>query len=117
PRSFKERMRYLWKRYGWWALGVYQLWSFVDVSLTFAAIHLLGADHIRKLEGRVREWAGIGKRQMKDEDGEGMISAAVWTELVLAYTIHKTLLLPFRVALTAAVTPAFVKQMVKLGWA
>ena len=28
-----------------------------------------------------------------------------------------TLLLPFRVMLTAAVTPSFVKQMVRLGWA
>ncbi|PWN99436.1 hypothetical protein FA09DRAFT_289400, partial [Tilletiopsis washingtonensis] len=118
PRSFRERMRFLWKRYGWWALGVYQLASIVDISITFAAIHMLGAEHIRSLETRVREWAGFGKREMDDdEESSGGGNSALWAEAVLAYTIHKTLLLPFRVMLTAAVTPSFVKQMVRLGWA
>jgi hypothetical protein len=153
PRSFRERMRFLWKRYGWWALGVYQLASIVDISITFAAIHMLGAEHIRSLETRVREWAGFGKREMDDDEvaawpvpievpesapsnnaeatheakrvirGEKSKkessggNSALWAEAVLAYTIHKTLLLPFRVMLTAAVTPSFVKQMVRLGWA
>lgn len=44
-------------------------------------------------------------------------NGTLWTEAVLAYTIHKTLLLPFRVGVTAAITPSFVKYMVKLGWA
>lgn len=49
-------------------------------------------------------------------NGSTWISTTLWTEIVLAYTIHKTLLLPFRVMLTAAVLPSFVKFMVKIGW-
>lgn len=43
--------------------------------------------------------------------------SALWAEAVLAYTIHKTLLLPFRVGITAAVTPSFVKWLIRMGWA
>lgn len=157
------------------ALGVYLLASSVDFSLVFLAIHLLGADHIRELEDGVRNYFGMGKREMEDHEvaawpvpasvvvggaeedgsqknnekvagkavervqkqrdvslsttsegqkdvkkakkGDGKDSSTLWTEAVLAYTIHKTLLLPFRVGITAAVTPTFVKYMVRLGWA
>ncbi|EPQ31083.1 uncharacterized protein PFL1_01272 [Pseudozyma flocculosa PF-1] len=136
--SLKDRLRYLTRRYGWWALGVYLAASSVDLGLTFAAIHMLGADHIRQLETRVRDAVGLSKRQESDEEREQREqderdqqqpgaagadkkrqggSSTIWTELVLAYTIHKTLLLPVRVAFTAAVTPSFVKWLVKMGWA
>ncbi|PWN36778.1 uncharacterized protein FA14DRAFT_118180 [Meira miltonrushii] len=116
--TIRERLRFLTRRYGWWALGVYLLASTVDFSLVFLAIHLLGADHIRELEDGVRKYFGMGKREMEDhEKGDGKDSSTLWTEAVLAYTIHKTLLLPFRVGITAAVTPTFVKYMVRLGWA
>lgn len=172
--SIRERLRFLTRRYGWWALGVYLLASAVDFSLVFAAIHLLGADHIRELEDRFRDYVGMGKREMEDhevavwpvpvttpvegspeqrregglmnnqnaakeallhqgksvsEERENGISdkgrsaskpprsSNIWAEVVLAYTIHKTLLLPFRVGITAAVTPSFVKYMVRMGWA
>jgi hypothetical protein len=165
--GLRERLRFLSRRYGWWALAVYLLASLVDLSLVFAAIHMLGADHIRDLEDRCRKFIGVGKRELgdgetavwpvpvgtgvsSDSDGnptannaEAALLAAkrmehqeiapvqskkssssssggsgtLWTEAVLAYTIHKTLLLPFRVGVTAAITPSFVKYMVKLGWA
>ncbi|MCO5594690.1 hypothetical protein L7F22_048723 [Adiantum nelumboides] len=180
------------RRYGWWALAVYMLASVFDFSLAFASIHLLGADHIRELEEKVREKVGMGKREMEDEEaavwpvplgallGEGgqegeeqkrtnnaaeakmalarirptssssssssssgenedvaaeaaaaaptaaaskakkkmgAGSGTLWTEAVLAYTIHKTLLMPLRLGITAAFTPRFVKWMVKMGWA
>jgi hypothetical protein len=171
--SIRERLRFLSRRYGWWALAVYLLASLVDFSLVFAAIHMLGADHIRDLEDRFRKYIGVGKRELPDEEvaawpvpiGAGITEAmkgrviegeavnneeaarlaakrvrkqqdvvpnstessksskssggsgTLWTEAALAYTIHKTLLLPFRVGVTAAITPSFVKYMVKLGWA
>ncbi|UZJ54954.1 hypothetical protein CBS101457_004274 [Exobasidium rhododendri] len=164
--GFRERLRFLSRRYGWWALAVYLLASLVDFSLVFGAIHLLGADHIRDLEDRFRRYIGVGKRELGDNEtaawpvpvGVGLSndvgdkmnvnnaeaarlaakrlerqedvpvrsgkpassssgSGSLWTEAVLAYTIHKTLLLPFRVGVTAAITPSFVKYMVKLGWA
>lgn len=110
--------------------------SAVDLSLTFAAVHLLGADHIKGLEGRVRAKLGMEPRKEEEDNSasdpaastkapgqsKGRIASSVsdgnfWTEAVLAYTIHKTLLLPLRVAFTAAVTPSFVKWLVKIGWA
>lgn len=133
--SLKDRLKFLTKRYGWWALGVYLAASTVDLSLTYAAVHMLGADHIKALEAQIR--AKIGMEPRKDDVEEtkesstpsqipsptkSRIASSVgdgnfWTELVLAYTIHKTLLLPLRVAFTAAVTPSFVKWLVKIGWA
>ncbi|PWN18803.1 hypothetical protein BCV69DRAFT_234624, partial [Microstroma glucosiphilum] len=107
--SFRQRMRYLWKRYGWWAFGVYNLWSLADFSLAWAVIHLFGADYIRDVETKVREAVGLKERDTADEElaNKGG-SSTLWTEAVLAYTIHKTLLLPFRVMGTGALTPSFV---------
>lgn len=169
--TIRERLRFLTRRYGWWALGVYLLASLVDFSLVFVSIHLLGTEHIRELENKVRKYLGMGQRELEDHEvavwpiplGSGMAespegisrennaesaklaakrvqrqedvtpnqgqgnkstssssssgSGTLWTEALLAYTIHKTLLLPFRVGVTAAITPSFVKYMVKLGWA
>lgn len=162
--SIRERLRFLTRRYGWWALGVYLAASALDFSLTFLAIHMMGADHIRELENRVRKYLGMGSREMDDVEvavwpvpvsvelpgrtSDGQLAnnettakkalqrvqgqkdveptkvsakktsqSTIWTEVVLAYTIHKTLLLPFRVGITAAATPRFVKYMVRLGWA
>lgn len=119
--SFRERLKFLTRRYGWWALGVYLAASTVDFSLTFLAIHLLGADHIRSLEASLRKSIGLEQRHDDPSDSDTTNSkggsSTIWTEAVLAYTIHKTLLLPVRVAFTAAVTPSFVKWLVKMGWA
>ena len=43
-------------------------------------------------------------------------SRTFWAELVLAYTIHKTLLLPVRAGLTVAWTPPLVKWLTRRGW-
>ncbi|KAK5134246.1 hypothetical protein LTR08_006789 [Meristemomyces frigidus] len=42
-------------------------------------------------------------------------SASVWTQLLLAYGVHKSLIF-FRVPLTAAVTPKIVKWLRARGW-
>ena len=44
-------------------------------------------------------------------------SEGIWAMVVLAYTIHKTLFLPVRVGLTAAVTPRLVGWLRSRGWA
>ena len=41
--------------------------------------------------------------------------AAIWTELALAYAVHKSLIF-IRVPLTAAVTPKVVKTLRGWGW-
>ncbi|KAK0563005.1 DUF1279 superfamily protein [Tilletia horrida] len=171
--SWRERFRFMTRRYGRWALVVYLLASAVDFSLVFAAIHFLGADHIKDLEARALALVGLQKQSVEESeksvgrealdslknaaskvnleanneeaaraaadflrsggvhttpDGQkttdsssgssrpSWLSGTLGTELVLAYTIHKTALLPFRIAVTAAVLPSFVKLMVRLGW-
>lgn len=116
--SLRERLKFLTRRYGWWALGVYLAASAVDFSLVFFAIHMLGADHIRSLEASLRKSIGLEQRSDDETSSEPVKGTnPIWTEAVLAYTIHKTLLLPVRVAFTAAVTPSFVKWLVRMGWA
>lgn len=41
--------------------------------------------------------------------------ASLWTQLALAYAIHKSFIV-FRVPLTAAVTPKVVKTLRRWGW-
>lgn len=41
----------------------------------------------------------------------------LYAMLVLAYTVHKTLFLPVRVGLTAALTPKLVGWLGRRGWA
>lgn len=41
--------------------------------------------------------------------------AALWTQLALAYAVHKSLIF-FRIPLTAAVLPKVAKTLRKWGW-
>lgn len=41
--------------------------------------------------------------------------AGIWTQLLLAYGVHKSLIF-FRIPLTAAVTPKVVKTLQSWGW-
>ena len=50
------------------------------------------------------------EREEADDDDAG-----IWTELALAYAIHKSLIF-IRVPLTAAVTPKVVKVLRGWGW-
>jgi hypothetical protein len=45
----------------------------------------------------------------------GVLATAIWTELALAYAIHKSLIF-IRVPITAAVTPKVVKTLRKWGF-
>lgn len=50
------------------------------------------------------------KHKIEDvENKGGSGTSSIWATAVLAYTIHKTLLLPVRIGATAAATPAIVK--------
>ena len=132
------------KKYGWYALGMYTALSTVDFSLSFLLVHALGVERISPLfesgmyqYRRVRygdeeaERLGREARQKALEDkahaerevakegkkAEGYWgSRTFWAELVLAYGIHKTALLPFRAGLTVAWTPKVVGWLASRGW-
>ncbi|KAF2101080.1 hypothetical protein NA57DRAFT_65369 [Rhizodiscina lignyota] len=54
----------------------------------------------------------VAHAQAKAKDGE----ASIWTQLALAYAIHKSLFIFIRIPLTVAVTPKVVKTLRGWGW-
>ncbi|KAJ9260652.1 hypothetical protein DTO195F2_4492 [Paecilomyces variotii] len=136
PHSLSQRLKKLTREYGWSALGVYLLLSALDFPFCFAAVRLLGVDRIGHWEHVILETvkstvksvspfaAGEEKKQgeapidhgvaeaEKRNAGEG---ASIWTQLALAYAIHKSFIF-LRVPLTAAVTPKVVKTLRSWGW-
>ncbi|EFE42228.1 hypothetical protein TRV_03070 [Trichophyton verrucosum HKI 0517] len=132
-------MRTLSREYGWAAVGVYFFLSALDFPFCFAAVRLLGVDRIGHYEhiivGSVKDaiakiWPGKerdARSRSEDENEIGIADdieeaqkavkgeASIWTQLALAYAIHKSFIF-FRVPLTAAVTPKIVKTLRRWGW-
>ncbi|KAJ5099238.1 hypothetical protein N7532_006239 [Penicillium argentinense] len=128
------------REYGWAALGVYLTLSALDFPFCFAAVRLLGVERIGHFEqvvlGYLKEtfksvWpAALSKEKSGEESQAGgeqaqeqkggevekQEEASIWTQLVFAYAIHKSLLIFVRVPLTAAVTPKVVKVLRRWGW-
>jgi len=107
---------------------VYLVLTVLDFGVAFAAVHFIGAE-------KVSHWTAQGKafvysvihpdRDAPEHVGvdlpeshaaskggrEGLIAM-----VVLAYTVHKTLFFPFRVGMTAVVTPKLVNWLTRKGW-
>ncbi|KAJ5281367.1 hypothetical protein N7478_006739 [Penicillium angulare] len=125
--SISQRLRKLSREYGWAALGVYLVLSAADFPICFAAVRLLGPERIGHYEHVVVQYM---KETFKsvwpvkvNEDGEveeslprNLEEASIWTQLALAYAIHKSVFIFVRVPLTAAVTPKVVKVLRGWGW-
>ncbi|KAI9250443.1 hypothetical protein BDA99DRAFT_522537 [Phascolomyces articulosus] len=113
------KLKELAQKYGAAGVIVYLGIGMVDLGLTFAGIQVLGQDKVKQLEdtviNKVNEWRGKPPRPERDPQEQGQASLA--SVFVLAYGIHKTLFLPFRVTVTAAITPAVVRKIHALGWA
>ncbi|KAI8376204.1 uncharacterized protein BYT42DRAFT_573755 [Radiomyces spectabilis] len=116
--SAKGKIKGFMKKYGAVGLGVYLALSAVDLSLTMAVISVKGADRVKQMEDwvfyKVKSWIGLEHKPF--EPGTTAEKPSFTSLFVIAYGIHKTLLLPFRLSLTAAITPALVKRLRKLGW-
>ncbi|WFD21925.1 DUF1279 super [Malassezia equina] len=134
-----QRLKTMMKQYGWWAVGVYMIMSGIDCSLTFLAIHFYAGEQVDELEALLSKWLGpvLKKLKNQDEPKENAIVGYVkkWfvveekssevevllarlsTEFVLAFAIHKTILLPVRAGITLMITPPIVRWLVKRGWA
>jgi hypothetical protein len=117
------------KTHGWYALGVYLGFTVLDFSLTFAAIYFLGADQVgavvSRMKNSIAQTVGWPFPSSTGHDvDEGTVPAihggsgkeGLYAVAILAYGIHKTLLLPIRVGLTAAVTPRFVAFLTRRGF-
>ncbi|KAH7888782.1 hypothetical protein F5I97DRAFT_1803565 [Phlebopus sp. FC_14] len=121
--TLSQRLKHLITSYGWYALGVYFVLSALDFTVAFAGINLLGAEQVSRLAAHVKE-AALGFLYNKSpepgtEEVENRVEGGqegLYAMLVLAYTIHKTLFLPVRVGLTAALTPRLVGWLRMRGW-
>ncbi|CAI2172138.1 6390_t:CDS:1 [Funneliformis geosporum] len=140
-RSVTERFKILTKKYGMSAITVYLIISAIDLGLTFILIQIGGADRVKKIEDWFAEtfgdWIVLRKNSSeKEEDGQQGIVVTTDTDdesviinvdkrlkntpswastFVIAYGIHK-LLVPLRLGLTAAITPALVRKLKRMGW-
>ena len=131
------KLKDLTRKYGWATVVVYLLFSALDFGAVFFLINLVGAEHVRKgqdyvldalvygstkkedIAAQVDEPNGHGvlgflkdwraKHKVEDEAEKKSANSSLAATAVLAYGIHKTLLLPVRLGLTAATTPAIVK--------
>ncbi|WVQ86203.1 hypothetical protein IAT38_008371 [Cryptococcus sp. DSM 104549] len=146
PKSAYARFKALTKKYGSWAIGMYFFLSTIDFTLTFLLVHSLGAERIEPVVDKAKGWyrtqrygeeeaARRGevdrkerrekKEEAEREEREGRkkekgwaerMGPAFWAEVAVAYTIHKTALLPLRAGFTVAWTPKLVEWLTKRGW-
>ncbi|KWU44057.1 hypothetical protein RHOSPDRAFT_12760, partial [Rhodotorula sp. JG-1b] len=112
-----QKVKYLFRKYGWTTLVVYLGLSAVDFGLCFLVIYWVGADRVRSAEDWVLDklhWKRRSDDKDKAEGGGGNRYGTIATTAVLAYAIHKTLFLPVRVGITVAITPKVVRML--QGW-
>lgn len=106
------------KKYGYVGIGTYTVLSFADLALTMAVISVTGAEKVMEAEhyviSKVKGWAGMEHPPL---DKSQLDKRPSFTSLFLvAYGIHKTVMLPIRLSLTAAITPAVAKRLQHWGW-
>ncbi|KAF8624249.1 hypothetical protein AX15_005969 [Amanita polypyramis BW_CC] len=128
--SLSHRLKHLIKTYGWYALGVYIVISTLDFAVAFASINLLGADYVAGVAASAKaamhdmfyaKPVEPGLDELDNPHARGIAAGpngqeGLYAMLVLAYTVHKTLFLPVRVGLTAALTPRLVTWLNTRGW-
>ncbi|KAI8973369.1 hypothetical protein BDF20DRAFT_823723 [Mycotypha africana] len=131
-----SKMKTLTKKYGAVGIIVYVAIGCIDLGITLGVIQLVGLDKVKALERavldtlfRAKDKFGsntnatasnetaldsmVEKRKEKDDNSTPSFASI----FILAYGIHKTLLLPVRLGITAAITPAVVRKIHQLGWA
>ncbi|QPG73631.1 hypothetical protein FOA43_000943 [Brettanomyces nanus] len=124
-QSSSTRLKKLIQKYGYVGLGVYVGIAIIDLPLCYLLVHSSGEDQIRDLQDKFLVWIGWknngGDRRSESAPSQSVSklpddkSSTFWTELAVAYALHK-LLIVVRLPLTAAVTPAVVKRLLKMGF-
>lgn len=133
------KLRQLMQQYGVAGIIVYLSVGMIDLGATYFAIQMVGADKVKELENWVKGSFGrfgVWSNEHRNEPDTtattlgvggvlGEISAEVPAEgekpsvasiFILSYGIHKTVFLPFRLGVTAAITPFVVRRLQALGW-
>ncbi|GAA5805263.1 hypothetical protein HPULCUR_010777 [Helicostylum pulchrum] len=118
PPKQPSKTKQFMKKYGYVGIGVYLALGLVDLSATMGFITLKGAHRVREVEDYVIGKAKgiLGMEHTPLDATKGTDKPSLTSLFFIAYGIHKTILLPFRLSLTAAITPAVAKRLQKLGW-
>ena len=105
-------------------MGVYIAIGFVDFGVAFAAVNVIGAEQVSRVTHAVKDYVTSFVHSAPTEPGKEDFEVTppggregLYAMIILAYTVHKTLFLPFRVGVTAAVTPKLVGWLGQRGWA
>nr|GAT57694.1 predicted protein [Mycena chlorophos] len=119
-----QRLKHLFKSYGFYAIGVYAVLSVFDFGLSFGLITLIGAEYVEQMVQAAKDFVLGYIRTKPPEPGLDETDTVppgrregLYAMLLLAYGVHKTLFLPFRVGLTAYLTPSLVRWLRQRGWA
>ncbi|CAM0140238.1 DUF1279 superfamily [Umbelopsis sp. WA50703] len=114
----KQKLKAFMKKYGPVGVGVYLSLSAVDLSLTMLAISFTGAERVKQVEDwvmtKIKNSVGLEHKISPNKKTDEKPS--LWAIFVIAYGIHKTVFLPFRLGLTAAITPFLAKKLRQMGF-
>ncbi|KAG1121882.1 hypothetical protein G6F42_012001 [Rhizopus arrhizus] len=118
PQQPVSRTKQFMKKYGYVGIGVYLALGTVDLATTMAVISVKGANRVKEAEdymiGKAKGWIGMEHTPL--EQSQVHEKPSLTSIFVIAYGIHKTVLLPFRLSLTAAITPAVARRLKNWGW-
>jgi Protein of unknown function (DUF1279) len=116
--TIRQRLKSFMKKYGAVGAGVYLALSAVDLSLTMAAITFTGAEKVKQVEDwALKEVKGFfGMKHKSTPKADSTEKPSMASIFVIAYGIHKTVLLPVRLGLTAAITPFLARKLRQLGF-
>lgn len=109
-------MKELVKQYGWTATGVYTALCFIDLPLSYVFVHSLGQEKLIDYEVAIRRRLGANTDReltyIHRSSGGG--KSLFWTELGIAYIIHKSLVV-VRAPLTVFITPSVAHKLERWG--
>lgn len=102
-------------------LGTIKAWTGYAGKSTVDQVESASEDMARQMQADGRQQQKEGRQgqqqQQQQQQGEGRQGkASLWTEVVIAYGIHKAIFIFARVPITVAITPAIVKSLVRRGY-
>lgn len=112
----RQNLSSLVQKYGRTALGLYLGISTIDLYGCYVLVKYGGASTVHSMESWISKHItgdsfSFGGIKHKVDDGRPSFVAT----FAAAYAIHK-LLVPIRLPLTVAITPATVRWLVRRGW-
>ncbi|KAI7869292.1 hypothetical protein BDF14DRAFT_1783224 [Spinellus fusiger] len=126
------KLKELAQKYGAAGVIVYLGIGMIDLGAVLLAIEFAGLDKVKQVEASAMDilnsaktYVGLPVKETPPEaknieetpQSEEEERPSFTSIFLLAYTIHKTLFLPVRLTVTAAITPAVVRKLHQLGWA